>query len=151
MAHELAHQWYGDSVSLERWSDIWLNEGFATYASWLYTEHTGGATAQQTFNSNSNYGRPATSSFWQISMIDPGPVDMFSNIPYNRGAMTLHALRGKIGDDAFFTLIKEWATMHRYGNANTADFVRLAEKVSGMDLAHFFDVWVYQTGKPTSW
>ncbi|EWT07982.1 metallopeptidase [Intrasporangium chromatireducens Q5-1] len=151
MAHELAHQWYGDSVSLERWSDIWLNEGFATYASWLYTEHTGGATAQQTFNSNSNYGRAASSSFWQISMIDPGPVDMFSNVPYNRGAMTLHALRGKIGDDAFFKLIKEWATMHRYGNANTADFVQLAEKVSGMDLTHFFDVWVYQAGKPTSW
>ncbi|GLX06955.1 M1 family metallopeptidase [Microbispora sp. NBRC 16548] len=151
MAHELAHQWYGDSVSVGKWSDIWLNEGFATYATWLWTEHTGGATAQQTFNGSGNYGRAATSSFWQIVTADPGPEDMFGNVPYNRGAMTLHALRGKIGDAAFFTLIKDWATEHRYGNAGTADFIRAAEKVSGMDLKAFFDVWLFQKGKPASW
>ncbi|WP_214109960.1 M1 family metallopeptidase [Acrocarpospora catenulata] len=151
MAHELAHQWYGDSVTLSKWSDIWLNEGFATYATWLWTEHSGGATAQATFNSSSNYGRAATSSFWQILLADPGPEDMFSNIPYNRGAMTLHALRGKIGDTAFFKLIKDWAADHQYGNATTADFIKAAEKISGQNLTSFFDVWLFQKGKPTTW
>ncbi|MEV0968615.1 M1 family metallopeptidase [Microtetraspora glauca] len=151
MAHELAHQWYGDSVTPTRWSDIWLNEGFATYATWLWTEHTGGASAQTTFNSSSNYGRAATSSFWQTVLTDPGTVDMFGNVPYNRGAMTLHALRGKIGDTAFFKLIKDWAADNRYGNADTAAFIRSAEKVSGMDLTAFFDVWVFQKGKPSAW
>ncbi|GII53960.1 metallopeptidase [Planotetraspora thailandica] len=151
MAHELAHQWYGDSVSVTRWSDIWLNEGFATYAQWLYTEHNGGATADQTFNSASNYGRAATSSFWQVVATDPGPEDMFGNVPYNRGAMTLHALRGKIGDTAFFALLKQWATSHRYGNATTADFIAAAEKASGKDLTNFFDVWLFQKGKPATW
>ncbi|ETK36400.1 M1 family metallopeptidase [Microbispora sp. ATCC PTA-5024] len=151
MAHELAHQWYGDAVSPARWSDIWLNEGFATYATWLWTEHTGGATAQQTFASSSNYGRAATSSFWQVVTADPGPEDMFGNVPYNRGAMTLHALRGKIGDAVFFKLIKDWVAGHRYGNASTAEFVDAAQKASGMDLTAFFDVWLYQKGKPASW
>lgn len=151
MAHEIAHQWYGDSVSLGRWSDIWLNEGFATYAEWIWTEHNGGATAQQTFDSAGNYGRAATSAFWQTVTTDPGPVDMFGNVPYDRGAMTLHALRGKIGDAAFFRLLKEWAAKHRYGNASTADFVREAQKVSGMDLRSFFDVWLFQKGKPSAW
>ncbi|MBP2702328.1 M1 family metallopeptidase [Microbispora sp. RL4-1S] len=151
MAHELAHQWYGDSVSVGRWSDIWLNEGFATYASWLWTEHTGGATAQQTFDSAGNYGRAATSSFWQTVTADPGPEDMFGNVPYNRGAMTLHALRGKIGDAVFFKLIKDWATTHRHGNGRTADFVAAAQQASGQDLTRFFDVWLYQKGKPATW
>ncbi|WP_067128512.1 M1 family metallopeptidase [Microtetraspora malaysiensis] len=151
MAHELAHQWYGDSVTPTKWSDIWLNEGFATYATWLWTEHTGGATAQQTFNNSSNYGRAATSSFWQTVLADPGSVDMFGSVPYNRGAMTLHALRGKIGDTAFFKLIKDWAAENRHGNTDTAAFIRSAEKASGMDLTAFFDVWAFQKGKPASW
>ncbi|MBY8870614.1 M1 family metallopeptidase [Micromonospora sp. PLK6-60] len=151
MAHELAHQWYGDSVSPERWSDIWLNEGFATYAQWMYTEYNGGASVQQTFNSSSNYGRAASSSFWQIVLADPGPEDMFSNIPYNRGAMTLHALRGKVGDDAFFRILRQWAAIHRHSDAGTADFIALAERESGQNLGAFFDVWLYQKGKPTTW
>ncbi|MFC4535257.1 M1 family metallopeptidase [Sphaerisporangium dianthi] len=151
MAHELAHQWFGDSVSLTRWSDIWLNEGFATYAQWLWTEHNGGATAQRTFDSADNYGRASTSSFWRTALTDPGPVSMFGNVPYNRGAMTLHALRGKIGDAAFFTLLKGWAAGHKYGNATTADFVKEAQSVSGADLTGFFDVWLFKKGKPTTW
>ena len=151
MAHELAHQWYGDSVTLSRWSDIWLNEGFATYATWLWTQHSGGTSVQATFNNSSNYGRSATSSFWQTVLADPGPEDMFGNVPYNRGAMTLHALRGKIGDTAFFKLIKDWAADHQYGNVSTADFVEAAEKASGQDLKNFFDVWLFQKGKPTAW
>ncbi len=151
MAHELAHQWFGDSVSPRRWSDIWLNEGFATYAQWMWTERTGGATVGQTFNNSSNYGRAATSSFWQILLADPGPVDMFSSAPYNRGAMTVHALRGKVGDETFFRILREWNTTYRYSDASTADFISLAERASGMDLTNFFNVWLFQKGKPTTW
>ncbi|MET7806077.1 M1 family metallopeptidase [Micromonospora chersina] len=151
MAHELAHQWYGDSVSPQRWSDIWLNEGFATYAQWMYTEYNGGASVNQTFNSGSNYGRAASSSFWQIVLADPGPEDMFSSIPYNRGAMTLHALRGKVGDETFFRILRQWAAGHRYSHAATADFIALCERESGQNLDAFFDVWLFQKGKPTTW
>ncbi|MEV4812975.1 M1 family metallopeptidase [Micromonospora avicenniae] len=151
MAHELAHQWYGDSVSPKRWSDIWLNEGFATYAQWMYSEYNGGASVNQTFDSSSNYGRAASSPFWQIVVADPGPEEMFSNIPYNRGAMTLHALRGKVGEAAFFRILREWAAGHRYGHAATTDFIALAERESGQKLTTFFDVWLFQKGKPTTW
>ncbi|MFU8854897.1 M1 family metallopeptidase [Micromonospora sp. SL1-18] len=151
MAHELAHQWYGDSVSPERWSDIWLNEGFATYAQWMYTEYNGGTSVNSTFNSSSNYGRAASSSFWQIVLADPGPVDMFSSVPYNRGAMTLHSLRGKVGDETFFRILREWAASHRHSHAGTADFISLAERESGQNLHAFFDVWLFQKGKPTTW
>ncbi|PZG15644.1 metallopeptidase [Micromonospora craterilacus] len=151
MAHEIAHQWYGNSVSPERWKDIWLNEGFATYGQWMYTEFNGGATVNATFNSSSNYGRAASSSFWQVLLADPGPMDMFSNIPYNRGAMTLHALRGKVGEDAFSRILRQWAAIHQYSHAATADFISLAERESGQDLTAFFDVWLFQKGKPTSW
>ncbi|MFC7647469.1 M1 family metallopeptidase [Streptosporangium lutulentum] len=151
MAHEIAHQWYGDSVSPKRWSDIWLNEGFATYAQWLWTEHNGGATAQQTFDSSDNYGRDAAAPFWQTVTADPGTADLFGDVPYNRGAMTLHALRGKIGDTAFFKLVKDWAAKHKYGNVSTADFIHQASSVSGKNLKTFFDVWLYRKGKPTTW
>ncbi|MEU8262002.1 M1 family metallopeptidase [Micromonospora sp. NPDC048999] len=151
MAHELAHQWFGDSVSPKLWSDIWLNEGFATYSQWMYTEYTGGTSVNSTFNSSSNYGRAASSSFWQTVLADPGPVDMFSNVPYNRGAMTLHALRGKVGDDTFFRIVRQWTATYRHGNAGTADFIALAERESGQNLHTFFDVWLYQKGKPTTW
>jgi aminopeptidase N len=76
---------------------------------------------------------------------------MFDGTIYNRGAMTLEALREKIGDATFFELMRSWATQHRYGNVTTAEFVAMAEQLSGTDLSHFFDVWLYQPDKPTSW
>lgn len=148
MPHELAHQWFGDSVSVRRWSDIWLNEGFATYSEWLWSEHTGGMTAQKLFE-RAYAGNKQ--SFWQITIADPGVVDMFSDPVYDRGAMTLHALRGKVGDAVFFRILRQWVQTHRYGNATTTDFIKLSEKESGIDLTSFFDVWLYQKGKPTTW
>lgn len=150
LSHEISHEWFGDSVSLEIWPDIWLNEGWATYSSWLWTEHAGGATVQQSFNAQ--YSRPATSSFWQLPPNAlPGPEDLFASTVYNRGAMTIQALREKIGDLAFFQLVRDWTADNRYGNVNTADFIAAAEKASGQDLGAFFDVWLYQPGKPTVW
>ncbi|MBF9134828.1 M1 family metallopeptidase [Plantactinospora sp. S1510] len=149
VAHELAHQWYGNSVSPARWQDIWLNEGFASYAEWLWEEHTGGPTAQQQFDTA--YARPATAGFWNPPPGDPGATNLFAGSVYTKGAMTLHALRTKIGDRAFFTLLRTWYSANRNGTASTADLVRLAEKVSKRQLDGFFQTWLYTPGKPTSW
>ncbi|WP_041831897.1 M1 family metallopeptidase [Actinoplanes sp. N902-109] len=136
VAHELAHQWYGDSVALERWRDIWLNEGFATYAEWLWLEHRGERSTQQSFDA-------AYQGFdWSTPTGDPGPDNIFGEAVYQRGAMTVHALRKTIGDPAFFALLKAWPAEHRDGNATTADFIAAAEKVSGKDLTAFFDAWL---------
>ena len=151
LAHELAHQWFGDSVTLAQWPDIWLNEGFATWSEWIWTEHLGGKTAQQTFAGL--YATPATAKWlWAVPPGDPGtPVELFGTAPYERGAMTLQALRVKVGDTAFFSILHTWAQDHQYGNVTTAEFIALAEQQSGMDLGAFFQTWLYTSGKPSSW
>lgn len=148
IVHELAHQWFGDSVSVERWKDVWLNEGFATYAEWLWAEHQGTRSAHDSFRAEYD-AIPADNGFWQTKVADPQRDTMFAGAVYDRGAMTLQALRERIGDKAFFRLLPAWTKLHRYGNANTADFVRLAEKVSGQHLDAFFQKWLFTTGKPT--
>jgi aminopeptidase N len=147
IVHELAHQWFGDSVSVARWKDIWLNEGFATYAQWLWAEHQGIRSAHDSFLAGYT-SRPADSAFWQIKVADPQRDTMFSSAVYQRGAMTLQALRERIGDTAFFELLPAWTKLHRYGNADTAGFIRLAERVSGRQLDDLFDTWLFTTGKP---
>ncbi|SOD83457.1 M1 family metallopeptidase [Streptomyces sp. Ag109_G2-15] len=148
IVHELAHQWFGDSVSVAQWKDIWLNEGFATYAQWLWAEHQGTRSAHDSFLAAYN-ARPADAAFWQIKVADPQRDTMFASAVYQRGAMTLQALRERIGDQAFFKLLPTWTRLHRYGNADTADFVRLAERISGQQLDDLFDTWLFTTGKPS--
>ncbi|KPI01311.1 Peptidase M1 membrane alanine aminopeptidase [Actinobacteria bacterium OK074] len=148
IVHELAHQWFGDSVSVRQWKDIWLNEGFATYAQWLWAEHRGTGTAHDLFLAGYN-SRPADSTFWQTEVADPQRDTMFASAVYQRGAMTLQALRERIGDTAFFELLPAWTRFHRYGNGDTAQFIALAEKISGQRLDDLFDKWIYTTGKPT--
>lgn len=150
LAHELAHQWFGDSVTLRTWPQIWLNEGFATWVEWFWEEHRGGPTAQQVFDRL--YATPAGSSIWNPPPGRPGkPSDLFAGSVYVRGGMTLQALRVRIGDADFRRLLRTWATVHRYGTATIVQFEALAQQISGRDLSHFFDVWLRQPGKPRSW
>jgi aminopeptidase N len=144
LAHELAHQWYGDSVTVSRWQDIWLNEGFAEYASWLWLEHDQGPGALKTMVDESV---AALTGERFPPLGDPGVDGMFSDNVYRRGALTLHALRLTVGDQVFFGILKDWAAKYRYANATTADFIALVRADAGGvppdRLTALFDSWLF--------
>jgi aminopeptidase N len=98
-----------------------------------------------------DYARPDTSAFWTIKVADPQRDTMFASAVYRRGGMTLQALREKIGDDAFFRILRNWTAEHAHGNATTEQFIDLAQRISGQDLSAFFQTWLYTTTKPTTW
>jgi aminopeptidase N len=148
IVHETAHQWFGDSVGLTRWPQIWLNEGFATWAQWYYAERHGGRSAQAIFK-RLNKVSASDEGFWNPP---PGRLgnakDLFDPTTYVRGAMALQALRQKIGTSPMLHLLQRWTSEHRYGNATIGEFTGLAEEVSGRDLEPLFRRWLYQRGKP---
>jgi aminopeptidase N len=148
VVHETAHQWFGDSVGLRRWPEIWLNEGLATWTQWYYAERHGGPTARQVFRRL--YRTPASdAAFWEPPSGHPGtPANLFAVSTYVRGAMTIEALRMKIGTKKLLAVLRRWATEHRYGNATINQFIALAEEVSGRQLDRLFHRWLYRRGKP---
>jgi aminopeptidase N len=143
IAHEVAHQWFGNAVSPATWQDIWLSEGFAVYATWLWSEHEGARTVDESAVA------AARSTELDLPPADPGADALFDLSVYDRGALTLHVLRDAIGDEAFFTLARTWVERHEGSSASTADFEALAEEVSGEDLTPLFDAWLHTEGLPS--
>lgn len=148
IVHEFAHQWYGNSVTLRNWVDIWLHEGFATYAQWLWTaSHGGPSTAAQFQDEHDSH--PASDELWSPPPADfDDPTELFGSQGYLRGAMTLEVLRQKVGSHDFFVILRKWAQQNAYGNVTTPEFIRLSERVSGQDLDALFNAWLYTAGKP---
>lgn len=147
VVHEVAHQWFGNSLTLRDWHDIWLAEGFATYAEWLWDGAHGGQTPAQHFDAL--YARPSSDGLWTPAPTRfTDPADLFGDHVYLRGAMTLQALRERIGDPTFFRLLKRWAAENRHGTVRSRGFENLASYLSRQDLSRFFDTWLRKAGKP---
>jgi aminopeptidase N len=151
VAHELAHQWFGDLLTCKDWSHIWLNEGFASYFDALFAEHDRGedqfrldmnASLQGYVGSDRGYRRPVVESRYRSAD------DMFDSVTYAKGACVLHTLRGLVGDAAWWKGIKGYVALNKVGVVDTDDFRRAMESASGKDLKWFFDQWAYKAGHP---
>jgi aminopeptidase N len=148
LAHEIAHQWFGNAVTPVEWVDIWLNEGFAEWIQWDWSARADGGDSTAALW-DENYARPETDPVWRVPPANPQAEELFDEATYTRGAMTLEGLRQIVGDPAFFRVMRQWQAEHRYGNVTTADFTALAERVSGRELTAYFQDWLYESGKPT--
>jgi aminopeptidase N len=147
VVHELAHQWFGDHVAVDRWRDIWLNEGFATWFEWKYAEAHGGRHARHTMMDYYR-GHPRGDGMWRVEIGDPGPRHLFDIAVYDRGAMTVQALRNRIGNRDFMRVLRSWVDDHADGNGRVGQFKRLAERVSDVQLDGFFRAWLFSDTKP---
>jgi aminopeptidase N len=139
IAHELAHQWFGNSVTAAMWRDIWLHEGFACYAEWLWSEASGDRPAAD--HAREHHGRLRRLP-QDLVIGDPGPDDMFDDRVYKRGALAVHAVRVELGDAAFFDLLRSWTAANRHGVVTTDDFVAAASAAAGRSLTDLLDRWL---------
>ena len=150
IAHELAHQWFGDKITCKDWHHIWLNEGFATYSEAVYIESKFGAIGyNNAIDGEMSRAKNANGTLW-VQNINSVNEIFNSNRSYSKGAVVLHMLRGILGTDIFFDVLRAYATdpALAYGVAVTEDFQRVAESVSGLDLEYFFKEWVYGVNYP---
>jgi aminopeptidase N len=147
LVHELAHQWFGDSVAVRHWRDIWLNEGFATFMERLWTEEHGGQSVE-TWLRQTYAATPASGSFWNPDVADPGPSHLFDWPVYERGALALQALRHRVGRAMFTRILRTWVADRRFGHGTVDQFEALAEQVSHRSLGGLFDAWLRSPVRP---
>ncbi len=137
---------FGNSLTLKRWKDIWLHEGFACYAEWLWAENSGGPSAHEL----ARHAHTRLARLPQdILLGDPGPKDMFDDRIYKRGALTLHVLRLRLGDERFFTLLRTWTAEHRHSNVTTEQLTDLATRFTDQPLRPLWDAWLGATALPS--
>ena len=151
VVHEIAHQWFGNAVTLAVWPDIWLNEGFATFSEWIYDERHGGDPASDVFDDLCSIPEDSEDGqdlWFPAPAALNGPAELFHTPVYDRGALTLQALREAVGDGTFFEILRSWYSENLYGNVTTADFIALSERESGRQLDAFFQDWLYEEGRP---
>ena len=141
VAHELAHQWFGNSLTVSEWRHIWLNEGFACYAEWLWSEACDEESADDLAV---RHHKRLAGLAQDLVIADPGPERMFDDRLYKRGALALHSLRRGIGDDAFFDVVRSWTSTHRHGVVGTDDFLALI----GTDAAELLRPWLFEAKLP---
>jgi aminopeptidase N len=154
--HELAHQWRGDDTTVKQWKDVWLNEGFATYSQWLWTEKNQGADGlkrevEQSYNSLQGFGAVNLNEMPKTKdggIADPTVQQLFSERIYQQGALTLQALRKDVGDDTFFKIVRSFSDNFHGKSASTEDFVNIANQVSKQDLTPLFDSWLHSSTLP---
>lgn len=151
VAHELAHQWFGDLLTCKDWSHAWLNEGFATYFEALYREHDLGEAefryemyqnAKQFFQEDGKYRRPIVTNKYRE------PIDLFDRHLYDKGSLVLHMLRYELGDELFWKVMHHYLETHQGGNVETIDLIRAIEEITGRNMKRFFDQWVFGAGYP---
>ncbi|SNY47204.1 M1 family metallopeptidase [Paractinoplanes atraurantiacus] len=145
VAHELAHQWFGNSLTVADWRHIWLNEGFATYAEWLWSDVSGGPSVEALA---AQWHTTLATRPFDVVVSDPGVSRMFDPIVYKRGALTLHALRARAGDAAFFALLRSWVAEHRHATVTTAQFRSHAQRFTTEPLGQLFTAWLDQRALP---
>jgi aminopeptidase N len=149
VAHELAHQWFGDYLTCADFRNIWLNEGFASYCGELFYQRIDGQQRFEEMLANDANTYYIEDRYLRYTMYDPPAQAAFGHVEYEKGAWVLHMLREQLlGDSLFFRLMRQYVAAHPNGTVNTEDFIGSVNAVSGQDLHWFFQQWVYEAGHP---
>ncbi|MFC4015178.1 M1 family metallopeptidase [Nonomuraea purpurea] len=145
VAHELAHQWFGNSLTVSCWSDIWLQEGFATYAEWLWSESSGGPSAAE----HARLWHERLAALPQdFVLADPGVGTMFDDRVYKRGALTVHALRRALGEELFFSILRGWTAERRHANVTSHDFAEHVQRHAAEPVGPLMSAWLHDKPLP---